>query len=192
MHRQSGLSQSEQKWRLIDIDVEGRPSVGRLVHACRELIAGQRHILTVWGGYGVGKTLALQAVVNEMNERRVPAVYYTTKQMLDYLRDGMDVGPGERGPRVTARHDRLAELPVLALDEFDKISPTDWVQEQLTYIIDRRHRLSEAGSHATLIAMNADPGSLQPWITSRLMAGCNVVVHVEGGDLRPAITERRS
>ena len=189
LRRLSGLSEHEQQWRLTDLDTQGRPAVQRLEQACRELIGGRRRVITVWGTCGNGKTLALQAVVNEMAERRVPAMYYTTKQMLDHLRDGIYGAAGERSEGMQARLKRLEDVPYLALDEFDKVSSTDWVREQLTYFIDRRHRASEAGTHATLIAMNADPAQQEPWIASRLMAGCNRVVHLDGGDLRSLLTE---
>jgi DNA replication protein DnaC len=187
LHRLSGLSEHEQQWRQRDLDTEGRPAVSRLEQACRELIGGSRHILTIWGACGNGKTLALQAVVNEMAEHRVVAMYYTTKQMLDHLRDAMD----SAGDRREGLLKRLEDVPFLALDEFDKVSPTEWTMVQLTDIIDRRHRGSEAGTHATLIAMNADPSSLEPWIATRLMAGCNRVVHLDGGDLRSVLTAWR-
>jgi DNA replication protein DnaC len=187
LHRLSGLNEGEQKWRLADLDVEGRPSIAHLEAECRQLIQGKRHILTVWGAYGNGKTLALQAVVNELAERRVPAMYYTTKQMLDHLRAAYHNSAADGSEGVDARLQRLADVPCLVLDEFDKVSPTTWAMEQLTDLIDRRHRGSEAGTHATLIAMNTDPEQLEPWIASRLMAGCNRVVHVDGGDLRPFV-----
>ncbi len=188
LRRLSGLSEHEQQWRLTDLDTLERPAVGLLERACREIIGGRRHILTVWGACGNGKTLALQAVVNEMAERRVPAMYYTTKQMLDHLRAAVDPSAGERRDGVQRRLNRLEQIPCLVLDEFDKVSLTDWVMEQLTAIIDRRHRGSEAGTHATLLAMNADPALQEPWIASRLLAGCNRVIHLDGGDLRSALT----
>jgi hypothetical protein len=107
--------------------------------------------------------------------------------MIDYLREPMAGSSGDRRETVRSRLQRLADVSCLALDEFDKVSLTDWVLEQTTDLIDRRHRGSEAGTHATLIAMNTDPAHLEPWIASRLFAGCNRVVHVEGGDLRPLI-----
>jgi DNA replication protein DnaC len=188
LHQLSGLNEHEQRWQLADLDTEGRPAIARLEAECRALIQGQRRMLTVWGAYGNGKTLALQAVVNEMVERRVQAVYYTTKQMLDYLRAAYATSAGERRDGLDERLKVLEEIPCLALDEFDKVSATGWVMEQLTDIIDRRHRGSEAGTHATLIAMNTDPALQEPWLASRLMAGCNRVVHTESGDLRPALT----
>lgn len=187
LRRLSGLSEYEQQWRLTDLDTEGRPAVQLLEKACRELIDGRRHILTLWGTSGNGKTLSLQVVVNEMNDRRVQAMYSTTKQLLDNLRAAYDKSPDESRAGLKRRLANLVDMPYLALDEFDKVSMTDFAMEQLTYLIDSRHRLSEAGTHATLIAMNTDPAQQQPWIASRLFAGCNRVVHLEGADLRPHV-----
>lgn len=44
---------------------EGREAAAQMLEYCGKLCEHLRWMLTVWGGTGIGKTMALQAVVNE-------------------------------------------------------------------------------------------------------------------------------
>jgi DNA replication protein DnaC len=182
-----GLTSDEQARRLADFDTEGRPGTALMVQACREFLEHPVGMLTLWGEPGNGKTLALQALVNELVAAGKPAVYLTAFRLLSYVRQAFSEQKTD-GPRDAYRRlMNFADVRVLAIDEFEKVNPTLWVREQLTELIDTRYRLGMDGRAGTVIAMNSDPRLQEHWIASRLLHGRNRVVHNTDTDLRPAL-----
>ncbi len=158
-----------------------------MLKACRSFVENPAGILTLWGGFGNGKTMCLQAVVNELIQRGVTAVYITAFDLFSHIRDAFNPRREVVSESAYNRLERFEDIRVLALDELDKVRPTDWLSEQLTDLIDKRHRRGLDGKHGTLIAMNTDPASQNDWIASRLMDGRNRVVHNTDADLRPGL-----
>lgn len=183
----SGLSEAELLRHLDDIETEGRPGTALMVGACRAFVARPTGILSIWGGVGNGKTMTLQAVVNELVAKGTAAVYITAFDLLGHLTEAFD---GPRAEHVESAYKRLlrfARVPVLAIDEFDKRTDTKWVNTQMGDLIEKRYRLGEADKGGTVIAMNSDPALQPAWIASRLLDGRNRVVHNEDSDIRPAL-----
>ncbi len=135
--------------------------------------------LTLWGSYGPGKTHLLAAVVNHCAVNRVAACYYTLPDLLDKLREGYaDDG-------FTGLYDRLVNVPVLAIDEVDKVRLTDWAIEKIYQLVDARYR--DLDTRGTLYAMNVDPDpgdSEMGYLYSRMRDRRCRVVEVAGGDAR--------
>ena len=92
----SGLTAARRKVRLADIVVEGRPATARMLQACLEFCERPTGILTLWGGVGNGKTMALHGVVNELNRRGIQAVYVTAFALIAHLQEAFDVAHGEQ------------------------------------------------------------------------------------------------
>ena len=109
----SGLTQRERQWRLGDIDTLGRPGTASMVSACQQILAQPSGLLTLWGPCGNGKSMALQAIVNEVIERRIRALYQTMTDLLGHLREAMDPTPEGRLGSLTQRRKRLAEICLL-------------------------------------------------------------------------------
>jgi DNA replication protein DnaC len=183
----SGVEEHEQQRRLSDIEVEGRPGTRLMRDACQAFCDSPSGILTIWGGPGVGKTAALQAVVNELAAQGVQAVYVTGRDLFADVRQGFKSSQPGDNYDADARLKEYAGVRILALDELDKLRLSEWTTQELSDLVDRRYRLDPEGGSGTLIAMNAAPDRLPEQITSRLNAGRNRVVHNEDGDLRPLL-----
>jgi DNA replication protein DnaC len=187
LQENSGLTGSRLKTRLADIVVQGRPGTARRVKACLEFCERPTNILTVWGGVGNGKTMALQGVVNEMNSRGVAAIYMSAFAVKSHLQEAFDAGGDGNGQSAHRRLSIVESIPVLALDELDKVNPTTWTVEHLAHLLDARYQHAEDETAGTLIAMNEEPAHQPESIASRLLDGRNRVVHNDDPDIRPAL-----
>jgi DNA replication protein DnaC len=192
LQKVSGMNAAEQEVRLADFVIDGRPGTSRMVEACREFCEEPSGFLTLWGGVGNGKTMALHATVNESIAGGRQAVYVTVFALLEYIKAAYNSRGEVRNDDAYHRLQRFAEVPVLALDELDKVRWTEWAQVQLTELIDKRYRGGPEGASATIIAMNDDPHGLPEWIASRLLDGRNLLVHNEDADIRPALRKTRA
>ena len=186
LEKLSGLRGTRREVRLADFVVEGRPGTARMVRACSEFVKRPKGILTIWGGVGNGKTMALQAVINELNAQGVPSVYVTAFALKSHLQEAFDASEG-RGDSAYRRLVNFEKVRVLAVDELDKLYVTLWVREQFTDLFNARYELAEDEAAGTLIAMNSDPAQQPEWIASRLLDGRNRVVHNDDRDIRPAL-----
>lgn len=179
---------AEQSIRLADIDLAvGENGTRRMVAAARAFLADPTGMLTICGSPGNAKSMALMAVVNELIERGVPALYITMFDLVGYVRQAFY--RDAHGNLLVGSEDAYSRLKwfagvqVLAVDEFDKVKLTDWVLEQMTDLVDERYRSAE--TRGTLIAMNAGVQQLPEWIASRLLDGRNRLVVNQDADLRP-------
>lgn len=141
--------------------------------------------LTLWGGYGLGKTHLLAAIVNHCLAAGLPAVYATLPDLLDRLRgsyDSSDYSP---------LFQRLRAIRVLAIDEVDKVYLTGWAREKIYQLADARYRqLDRVG---TVFGLNIDPAAALAesptgplaYLFSRMLDGHSQVVALTGADARP-------
>ena len=184
LQRISGLSTEERKIKLADIEIASRPATAEMVKACEQFLKEPCGFLTLWGGPGNAKTMALQAVVNDLLNCQRSAVYVTAFDLISFIRSAFDGQRNVMNDNAYERLLRFERVDVLAIDEFDKLRVTDWVMEQLTDLIDRRYRGGISGLSGTLIAMNSDPKEQNEWIASRLFDGRNRVIHNTDSDIR--------
>jgi hypothetical protein len=184
----SGLSDTERACTIADIDTQNRPGTALMVRACRMFIESPVGIITIWGGCGNAKTLALQAVVNHFVSVNCFAVYITAFDLISYIRSAFNNQREIIDENAWQRLTSFERVKILAIDELDKVRVTDWVKEQLTDLIDRRYRLGLDGTAGTLIAMNDDPHTLPSWIYSRLAQ--NMIVNNSDNDMRPLLGQQ--
>ena len=177
-----GMTEDEMRYRLDDIMPTGG-GTDAMVTAARVFAANPRGILTLHGGSGNAKTVVLQAVVNECLMRGVSAVYTTFYDLAGYVREAFRHESESAGQRVR----RFQSVRALAIDEFDKVKATEWIEELETAVIDRRYRDGLAGMCGTIVAMNEPPSSLPDWIESRLRDGRNRVIGNDDPDVRPML-----
>jgi DNA replication protein DnaC len=147
-------------------------------------------MITFWGGSGNAKTMALQAVINHFIDANVEAIYITAFDLISYIRAAFVKNKNDlivKDDDAYSRLVRFGSVKLLAIDEFDKVRVTEWVQEQLTDLIDRRYRLANDSQSGTLIAMNDDPKELPSWMYSRLAQ--NIIIHNPDNDMRPLFGE---
>ncbi len=135
--------------------------------------------LTLWGTYGPGKTHLLAAIANRLTAEGKGAIYYTLPDLMDALRDSYK-------DDFSGTFHRVANVPVLLIDEVDKISPTAWAMEKEYQLFDARYR--GLGQFGTVFAMNTRPeisGDDSDYIISRMFDRRFDVIEVGGGDMRP-------
>lgn len=133
------------------------------------------------GGYGLGKTDLLKIAVARAMKNGMHAIYIKAEYLLDNLRAGLKNG----------EYDKLCAMyinvPVLAIDEFEKINPTEWGETRLFHILDDRwgRAVSYNPQGVTLIAANVPvDGIREGALRSRLRDERFIVYEVTGSDVR--------
>ena len=179
----SGLLPSEAELMLDRVIDRGGSGKGtqRMVRLARAFVAEPFGFLTYWGGYGNGKTLVLQAIVNEMRDRGKFSAYVRLADILAYLRDGFRDWSEQR------RYERLRDVEVLAIDEMDGARMTDYAFEFRSRFLDDRYRRALEGTAHTIFAMNVDPKTLPGDIYDRLRDGRFVIFENRDVSMRPAM-----
>ena len=177
----SGLTGQERKINLSQIDTIGRKGTAEAVQAARAFIQTPQGFLSIHGKFGNGKTTVLMGIVNALVDKGIEARYLTAAALMGYLRESFNKDSN------TSDYERLHELaalPVLVIDELDKLRDTEYSRELQQELINRRYR--EAGTLGTVLAWNGDLNAL-PWgaVTSRLSEF--VVVHNQDSDMRPLL-----
>ncbi len=152
--------------------------------ALQEAIQNQCGLLTLYGDFGSGKTLALQVVVNELRQQMVEGYYAPFALIVDHLRNLFATGQDS-----SAYWQRLLDIPVLALDEVSRFDEgRAWIRDRLFVLADTRYRLRR--SHLTLFATNDNPRAALPtsdaigYLFSRMREGRLFELR---GDLRSAV-----
>ncbi|HEY6073738.1 MAG TPA: ATP-binding protein [Anaerolineales bacterium] len=156
--------------------------------ACHEVLDGRAGLVTLWGSSGNGKSAALIATLNEFLDRGYSGLYIPAYDLLNYLQDAFHSDEES----VQDRLEKFKKVDLLAIDELQAVSATGWRLEQIRNLIDFRWRKGLEGGVWTLVAMNEDPGELEPRIASRLRDGRNrldgpPVIHNRDADLRPLL-----
>ena len=184
LQRMSGMTESELTRTLDDVRNVGEDTAA-MKQAAREFLQNPCGFFTLWGGVGNGKTLILQAMVNDLrNSRGKEGAYIPLKDLIDYVRAGFDE---EAEHKERARYDYLRQVPVLAVDEFDKVRMTPYADEFRTAFLDYRYRLAADGTAFTLFAMNCPPDRMPPHIYDRLRDGRFQIVSNQDDSMRPAM-----
>lgn len=167
---------------IIDRGVDGG-FTRAMVGAAWDVQRGNVKMFTAWGTPGNAKTLVLQALVNQADPR-LSRLYTTAVRLMDWLRAG--IGDAQD---VSDRLALLRRVRFLALDEFEKAFGTradgsdKWGVEVLGELVgDRYNRGVEGGEQVyTLLAMNAPPETLPPFLCSRIRDGrCRCVKNFDG------------
>lgn len=184
LRKASGLTGFLETACFEDYHHEGRE---RQYDAVQRLLKQGNGWLTLYGGYGRGKTYLLAAAVNHYLKKSKPAVYVSASGMLDSLRDSYG-------------HDRFDYVlrqwqtcRVLALDEVDQYHKTPWASDKFRRLLDHRYALAAdpvSRNSVTLFASNTDPkGSEWPedltWLADRMSEGRFQIVETEGPSMRP-------
>lgn len=137
--------------------------------------------LSIHGNFGNGKTTTLMAIVNGVIEHGIEARYLTASDLLAYMRETFN---NETKETDYDRLHELAKIPVLCIDEMDKLRDTPYSRELQQELINLRYR--NARILGTVLAWNGGINDLPfPAIVSRVREFS--VVQNNDSDIRPLI-----
>jgi chromosomal replication initiation ATPase DnaA len=162
-----------------------------MLEAARAMMAEPFGWLYIWGGEGSAKTDVLIALVNHFNQNGRTAIYTKFTKIVDYMRDAYS----EKKKRAldpfadegyVERFKRLVQIPVLAIDEMDKVfRETDLAQEFRFDFLDDRYMQALAGETITIFVGNRDPATFPSVLWDRFRDGRFRVVRNEQPSARP-------
>jgi DNA replication protein DnaC len=135
------------------------------------------------GGYGLAKTLLLKIVVAEMLRKGKLSAYARMAEVIENLRQAYsdkDNAQEEAGRRL----DFWTTLPVLCLDEFDRLRPTEFADEKKFVLLDRRYEDAIREKSVTILASNAHPNTFDGYLASRINDKRFKVIELTGKDFR--------
>jgi DNA replication protein DnaC len=139
--------------------------------------------LTLAGGYGVGKTTLMYGALNTLAAQGIYGAYWTAPGLIDHLRAGIR---DESGNAHSDRLKRVANLPILVVDELDKYYATAFAEYEIFQLFNTRYQLRR--THGTIIGYNLDGAeAIPPFLRSRINDGRFTVVEMRGADIRPAL-----
>lgn len=179
--RLSGLNAQERAIRLEDIVTKDRPDTVKMVQAARDFLREPHGFLSIHGNYGNGKTTVIMGIVNALIERGIEARYITAAQLLAYCREAFN---DDTKKSDYERLHELAAVPVLCIDELDKLRSTEYAREIQQELLNTRYR--EAAKVGTVLAWNGELEALDmPAIRSRAQEF--TVIRNMDKDLRPLL-----
>jgi DNA replication protein DnaC len=194
LRERSGLSEQDIDITLSSFQHTGIAAAKTTAYKEVAGILSQRSsgLVTLYGGFGTGKTHLLKAVTNGMIGQGISARYLVFTEWISELRTMFD-NNDTRG-KVDERIKETIGSKVLCIDELDpdRINLTDWVKEKLFQLIDGRY--DNKMTCLTVIATNVTPDRYPSdlgYLVSRLREGS--IVEVGAPDMRPAkqYTEER-
>jgi DNA replication protein DnaC len=181
--RISGLTDADKNTTIEDFrDLRGKEKARQAAIDLLAMNQSPYGFLTLWGSFGVGKSMLLKCLVNGFRLIGLLAHYTTLADLLATVREKFGEGSGS----VEAAIDYYRAIPVLAMDEIDRVNMTPWATETTYRLLDSR--FNSRDELVTVIACNLSPLQLPAefgYLASRMRGG--QVVEVGGADLRPAI-----
>lgn len=147
------------------------------------------------GRCGVGKTHLAVAAIKELINKGIPALFYDFRDLLKEIQDSYN--PNTRTSEL-AILSAIFEADVLVLDELGASKPTEWVQETMTHIINKRYNDKKitifTSNYLDIPIGSAYDETLTDRVgvrlRSRLHEMCRLVM-IEGDDYRELIKQRR-
>lgn len=177
--KMDGLTAKEREKSFAGITDNYEPGI---LHGIKMAADTSRGLITLTGGYGVGKTTLLMCAVNQGRLAGKLAIYTTVTDLLTYLRSTFAPDAEDSFDKYW---DALIRCDILALDELDEFSTTAWAMERFLRLIDERwRRMDEV---LTLCATNNRVQSLPGKVQSRLRDDRAQVFALEGQDMRHSI-----
>jgi len=93
--------------------------------------------LALTGTVGIGKTMLVTAIANELLDRMIPTAFVVTPDLIAELRAAQFTDGGQDLERKIYK---LSTVQVCIFDDVAKEKPSEWVQTQYFRIIDARYR----------------------------------------------------
>jgi len=147
------------------------------------------------GRCGVGKTHLAVAALKELINKGIGGLFYDFRDLLKEIQDSYNPNTHTSELKILAP---VLEADVLVLDELGASKPTEWVQETITHIINKRYNEKKVtiftSNYLDLPIGSAYDESLTERVgvrlRSRLHEMCRLVP-MEGEDYRETLRTRR-
>lgn len=147
------------------------------------------------GRCGVGKTHLAVAALKELIKKGIPGIFYDFRDLLKEIQDSYNPNTHTSELKILAP---IVEAEVLVLDELGSSKPTEWVQETITHIINKRYNDRKitlfTSNYLDIPIGSAYDESLTERVgvrlRSRLHEMCRLVL-MEGDDYRETLKTRR-
>ena len=170
----SGLQDNELRFRLNYIDgMEGKDIALREANMLLARAPSTTGFYTFFGDYGVGKSGILKSVVASLTAMGVKSKYVRANDLLTMVRHTYN----DKNKDEVAVMDSFSAYQLLAVDEVDRVSMTDWAKATLFAILDNRYNMRDR--RATLLATNQFPDSMGgdwEYLMSRMEDGGRIPV----------------
>lgn len=156
----SRLTVEERKHKIDDItdrDDDTRDEMMALRFLGKQMLSDPFGFLAIYGRKGGGKSLLLTALVAEFCRANRQAAYFNASEVVSLTAYGeeKEIDGFQKVGNYEGAKAILKKIPVLAIDEVDKIKWTPWQIQQIGEVLEHRHR--HADTHVTLFAMNRPP-----------------------------------
>jgi DNA replication protein DnaC len=147
------------------------------------------------GSCGVGKTHLAVAALKEIIKKGVVGLFYDFRDLLKEIQDSYNPNTHTSELKILAP---IYDADVLVLDELGASKPTEWVQETMTHIINKRYNDKKVtiftSNYLDISIGSAYDETLTERVgvrlRSRLHEMCRLIP-MEGDDYREAIRNRR-
>jgi hypothetical protein len=186
--RQFGITKEESEqltWRSI-LSVNGADKASK---AAAEMLERGYGWLYLWGNHGLGKTLVLKtAVAAWIRNYNGNGCYARMSEVIDHLRAAYTA---KDQPFSVASEERLewwTNVPLLAIDEIERLRSTEFATEKQFIMFDRRYESALARQTMTILACNSAPSELPAELADRVYDGRFEVIRLEGQSLRHGMT----
>lgn len=176
---------SSLEWGAI-YPLQGSNSI-KASRAVRDVLSRGWGWVYLYGDHGQAKTLILKIAVAEALRNNQQAAYANMAEIMSHMRKAFD----SKNPNyeAEARLEWWSRLPILAIDEFDRINSTEWAKEQRFLLMDDRQVAALRRQSVTLIASNAHPMELDSWYRDRILDGRFQAIELRGPSARLGMTE---
>jgi len=161
------------------IDASG--AVAKAIKAVKETLQRGSGWVYLYGPPGRAKTMILKAAQNDP-AAGLRVVFTDMLKIMDNLRGAFDYEAGQTELRRRQQH--WIDIPVLLIDEFDRFKQSEFTVERVYAIMDARYEGALIGKTVTIMASNAAPSTYEPYLRSRLEDGRNIIVRIDGPDVR--------
>ena len=147
------------------------------------------------GRCGVGKTHLAVAALKELIKKGIPSLFYDFRDLLKEIQDSYNPNTRTSELKILAP---VFEAEVLVLDELGASKPTEWVQETMTHVINKRYNEKKVtiftSNYLDIPIGTAYDETLTDRVgvrlRSRLHEMCRLVM-MEGDDYREVLKNRR-
>jgi DNA replication protein DnaC len=172
-----------------------QPSLARALMTTRKFVEEYPVVdvgLLYLGRCGVGKTHLAVAALRELINKGIPGLFYDFRDLLKEIQDSYNPNTHNSELKILAP---VFEAEVLVLDEMGASKPTEWVQETMTHIINKRYN----DKKVTIFTSNYLDAKVNPYdetlqervgtrLRSRLHEMCKVI-SITGDDYRRTVKQ---